>query len=102
MLIRENESMKRKSTRNFARFTKLKADIDFMPWECVSLIRKDEFTTLDFVVKQERDLMVLLNCAISLIYGSENIDSIIHQFVRMKIKMKISYSGWIKRVILTQ
>ena len=70
--------MMRKQTRGFARFTKLKADIDFMPWECVSLMRKDDFTTLDFVVKKDRDLMVLLNCAIRLSYGSENHDSIIH------------------------
>ena len=102
MLISQYSSMLRKSSRDFNRFTKLKADINFMPWECVSLIRRNEFTTLDFVVKEDRDLMILLNCLIGLIYGEEKHDSILHQFFRMKVKMKISYSGWIKRCILTK
>ena len=45
-------------------------DIQFMPWQCVALFRKN-LSTLDFILKNRKDLMAFLSVLGYRIYGED-------------------------------
>ena len=60
--------MKQQVKNHFTTFVKIESDCDFMPWECLSFMRKN-CSTLDFVIKSREDLMILKSVAAAMIYG---------------------------------
>lgn len=85
--------MKQQVKNHFTKFVKIESDCDFMPWECLSFMRKN-WTTLDFVVKSREDLMILKSVATAIIYGQEAHKETMISFRKMAFKMKVSYQCW--------
>lgn len=73
--------------------------IEFQAWECVSLIRNDG-TTFDIVVKDNRNLMALLAVMSRKVMHPVADDSYIKLFIKLKFKMKLSYECWAQKTTL--
>ena len=67
-----------------------------MPWDCLSFMRTN-LTTLDFVVKNYEDMMILQSVAVAKLYDPDEHIKTMHQLRRLSIKMKVGYSSWLRK-----
>ena len=68
--MRKSESRQSGKSKSPLGFAKLDDDINFMPWECLSFLRSNS-TTLDFVIPNRENMMILQSVAVMKLYGKE-------------------------------
>ena len=69
---------------------------DVFNWQLVSFIRKNG-TSLDLLVKDQSDIMVLINVVQSMLYQPAN-QGRLDFYKLLRTKMKIGYVSWWKRI----
>ena len=73
-----------------------KEEFSVFNWQCVSFIRKNG-TSLDLILKDKSDIMVLINVVQSMLYKPSNQDRLIF-FKVLRFKMKIGFVSWQKHI----
>ena len=77
-------------------------ELAYLPWECVSLFRRDSGTTLNFYLKRRDELMAFISVLAYHIHGSEAHQEFMSLTVMMQFKMKLSYSNWKRNLSTSQ
>ena len=95
--VQENGPLRRQKTIRSQFATEL--EIEHHAWQCISFIR--EFSTLDFVVPNENDMMALIHVMARIIYNFAD-NSFLGIYRRLKFKMKIGYECWKKNCELSE
>lgn len=95
--MNQEQAEEHKHTNTDIKFINVNDNLYFKPWECVSLIRRDNGATLDLIIKDRKELMCLLSVLGHALYGADVHKVFIKQMLRMQFKMKISYSSWLRK-----
>ena len=69
---------------------------DVFNWQCISFIRKTG-TSLDLTVKDQSDMMVLINVVQSMLYMPAN-QGRLDFYKVLRTRMKIGYDSWRKHI----
>ena len=67
-------------------------DLEFYNWQCVSLVRWGG-TTLDLIIRDEEELMALINVIQQSIYKPEK-QKRLRYWEHLRLKMKIGFESW--------
>ena len=72
----------------------------FFSWECISIFR-DSGTTLDLVIRDEKNMLALLHFLHLQVYTPENVQ-FMRMYKMMKFKMKIYFECWKRKTSVSE